>query len=464
MPLASAALAGMRRALYHGVQVGSVKDIRRRTPSTAMADVKRSRQLSDRLNSLVSAFRDEDDNAIEAHRHFFQFLGDDRDIVLSHIADMLDQFLDRAAQDAASWALRAIGQEATMPVVVALRKSDPGRSRSLALRMLEELGPAAKDAIPALADMIENDSAHRERAGEVLAAIGADAVPCLIEAVRSAEDFAVLSVAIETLKAIGKTATDAVPVLIERLRDEDSIVRMIAAEALGAVGAKEAAPALIEGLRDEDCDVRALAAEALGAIGPASRAAVPMLVDMFRHENNCTMNGQFYHDTVSVALRSIGPAAVPGLRRISDLLDSALLRGSDDPDTVVRQHVKRLLAECQMKSRFDMQSPLNAELYHICDRLWILVDQNDSKTKERLRTLRSFVEHGSFRKVAAAESKRSGYETDHSSPASRLRSLGESLGVPITRICEGQGVKRSELTEEGRALAEWLDLNSWVID
>ena len=38
-----------------------------------MADAKRSRQLSDRLNSLVSAFRAEDDNAIEAHRHFFQF-------------------------------------------------------------------------------------------------------------------------------------------------------------------------------------------------------------------------------------------------------------------------------------------------------------------------------------------------------------------------------------------------------
>ena len=86
------------------------------------------------------------------------------------------------------------------------------------------------------------------------------------------------------------------------------------------------------------------------------------------------------------------------------------------------------------------------------------------KTKERLRTLLRFVEHGSFRKVAAAESKRSGYETDHSGPASRLRRLGESLGVPITRICEGQGVKRTELTEEGRALAEWLALNSWAID
>jgi hypothetical protein len=141
-----------------------------------------------------------------------------------------------------------------------------------------------------------------------------------------------------------------------------------------------------------------------------------------------------------------------------------LLRAVDDRDMVVRQRVKMLLAQRRAKSRREKPSRLKAEFSRTHARLRLLIDQDDAKTKERLRTLRSFVEHGSFRKVAAAESERSGYETDHSSPASRLRSLGESLGVPITRICEGQGVKRSELTEEGRALAEWLDLNSWVID
>ena len=96
---------------------------------------------------------------------------------------------------------------------------------------------------------------HREKAAEVLAAIGADATPSLINSVRFAEDCSVRCVAIKTLGAIGKTATDAVPVLIERLRDEDFVVRMRAAEALGAIGAKEAVPGLIESLRDEDSDV-----------------------------------------------------------------------------------------------------------------------------------------------------------------------------------------------------------------
>ena len=290
-----------------------------------MADVERSVQLSHHLDSLVSAFRAEDDKAIEAHRHFFsQCLEHDRDIALSHIADMLGQFTDGAAQDAASWALRAIGQGATMPLVEALRMSEPGRSRTLVLRMLEELGPAAKDAIPALADMLENDSAHREKVAEVLAAIGEDATASLMKTVRFAKDNDVRRVAIETLGAIGTTATDALPILIERLRDEEDVVRMRAAQALGAIGAKEAVPALIETLRDEDIDVRALAAEALGAIGPAAKHAAPTLVDMFRHENTCTMTGRFYHEIATMALRLIGPAAAPALRRLSRDKDSQL--------------------------------------------------------------------------------------------------------------------------------------------
>ncbi len=290
-----------------------------------MADVERSRQLSNHLDSLVSAFRAEDDKAIEAHRHFFQCLEHERDIVLLRIADMLGQFLDGATQDAASWALRAIGQEATMPLVGALRMSKPGRSRTLVLRMLEELGPAAKDAIPALADMLENDSKYCEKAAEVLAAIGEDATPSLIKSVRFAEDSAVRCVAIEALGAIKTTAKDAVPVLIERLRDEEAVVRMRAARALGEMGAKKAVPALIESLRDEDSDVRGLAAEALGVIGPAAKGAATTIVDMFRHENLCNnMNGRFYHEIATMALRSIGPAAAPALRKLSRDKDSQL--------------------------------------------------------------------------------------------------------------------------------------------
>ena len=136
--------------------------------------------ISDHLDSLVSAFRDEDDQAIEAHRHFFQCLEHDRDIALSHIADMLGQFMDGAAQDAARWALRAIGQGATMPLVGALRMSEPGvrvekvmlTANTPALR----LSPATPGPHP-IALLAHGATGSKEnlfRFGEALAAAGFD--------------------------------------------------------------------------------------------------------------------------------------------------------------------------------------------------------------------------------------------------------------------------------------------------
>ena len=234
----------------------------------------------------------------------------------------------------------------------------------------------------------------------------------------------------------------------------------------------------------------------LGRLGPKATSALPALLNFTWDSDRDTVQtpweeswqvegGYTYvkiSELLDSALYNIGPQIIPDLiqalgqgepaaTRATAILKKwgskavpELLGAVDDPDMVVRERVKMLLAKRRAKARIEKPSRFKDEFSRIHARLRILVDQDDAKTKERLRTLRSFVEHGSFRKVAAAESKRSGYETDHSGPASRLRRLGESLGVPITRICEGQGVKRTELTEEGRALAEWLALNPWAID
>jgi hypothetical protein len=143
-----------------------------------------------------------------------------------------------------------------------------------------------------------------------------------------------------------------------------------------------------------------------------------------------------------------------------------LLKAVDSPDIVVRQRVNAMLAELRAEARLEQPSQLKETYSHVHARLLVLLDESSGsqKTKQRLRTLRSFAEIGSFRRVAASESKVSGYETDHSGPAARLRRLGESLGVPLTRMSKGPGVKRAELTKEGRALAEWLALHPWALD
>ncbi len=67
---------------------------------------------------------------------------------------------------------------------------------------------------------------------------------------------------------LGNIGPPAVPALLKTLQDKAGIVRVSAADALGAIGteAKSAVPALTKALQDEHQDVRRSAAQSLGRI------------------------------------------------------------------------------------------------------------------------------------------------------------------------------------------------------
>lgn len=210
---------------------------------------------------------------------------------------------DTLARRRATDALGLLGpaaREALPALAQALRDED----EPVRLNAAYALGEIGGPAVPALADALRTGPEDARRAaGYGLAAAGAPAVEALLGMAGNAEEQVRLA-AVDALGDLGPTAAVAVPVLAGALGDESGWVRRHAAEALGFVGAAagDAAPALAEALRDERPYVRFNAATALARIGPGAAAAVPALVQTLGDAD------RYARGWAALALRRIGTA------------------------------------------------------------------------------------------------------------------------------------------------------------
>lgn len=101
-------------------------------------------------------------------------------------------------------------------------------------------------------------------------------------------------------------------------------------------------------------------------------------------------------------------------------------------------------------------SLLHIEYPEAASRLTALLNgPTRAKTLDRLSVFRSFTVHKSFRHVAR-QADEAADSPDHSGPAYKVRKLGESLGLQLTRLAPGPGRSRTELTPAGQALADWI--------
>src|ERR1035438_4599341 len=193
----------------------------------------------------------------------------------------------------------------------------PDVRRQAAMR-LSHLGPAAKEAVPALTKLLQEakEPEVRAYAGLALSGIGPtakDAVSALIKVLGDDREPEVRMFAAAALGGIGP-AKGALPALVKALQeDNDPDVRKAAAGALVGIGsAKDVVPALVKALQeDEEPEVVAAAATALGDIGPAAKDAVQTL---------CKVLAENKSPTVAQALGSIGAAAKPAIPVIIKVL------------------------------------------------------------------------------------------------------------------------------------------------
>lgn len=190
-----------------------------------------------------------------------------------------------AIRSAPSWSERAdaadlcgrLGAVAAVPALIAALRDpyeDAASVKAAAARALARV--QSPEAIPFLVDALKQIDEHASpRIAEALVAFGPAAVPALLALLGGEEGAGTTAWAVRIMGRIGDPGSG--PALIDQLRHRQDIVRVAAAEALGALGHLRASQPLIDAaLRDPAPHVRAHAAAALGKLGDEN--AVEVLV------------------------------------------------------------------------------------------------------------------------------------------------------------------------------------------
>ena len=181
-----------------------------------------------------------------------------------------------------------------------------------------------------MGDLLSSDQKTKQAAWDALIAVGPPAIPALKEALN---DIRTLNSAVFILARIGK---EALPVLLEGLTNGAALTRKeIAGTGVMQMNTllpyeEEIAPVLAECMRDEETMVRLGAVNALQSYYKRPDVVMPGLMDSFA-DTNATVRG-----SAVTVIRNFGTNAVP---RISDLVRSA----RNDPDDFVRMRAAESL-------------------------------------------------------------------------------------------------------------------------
>lgn len=247
----------------------------------------------------------------------------------------------------------ALWRVARDPDVIAIHRdaleSDDRALRQFAASLLGEIGPMARDTIPALVRFwTTNPRDNEQRVAAALRQIdpgGRQSLAAFVAAVR--RDPARAGAAGSALGDYGRCV---LPPLEELARGDDPALRRMAFTAFCYVGGA-AVPVLADLVEDDDPRIRALAAQTLqdlaaggvtGDDAPAARGAIPALVRTVRRETAQGKNAP--KSGAGAALVEMRSAAIPALRHLLS-----------DENANVREVARHLLDETEGWIRIEHQ-------------------------------------------------------------------------------------------------------------
>jgi len=265
------------------------------------------------LPALIQALEDKDPemrfdaiNAITAIRKdpettlplLINLLSDDDQFVRTYAAHCLGQYgqqakdavskLGEAAFDRSEFvsksAMKALGSigSASVPVLIEALKSKDYKILQNAYRAIAQIGPDAKDALPALIASFAHyhiDDYYFSRAVE---SIGPEAIPVLTNALKN-KNFWVRYDAAGALASFGPAARDALPALFESM-GHYGFLGNNAYQFVNKMGL-DAAPLLIETLHNDDPKLRAFAAYSLSCLKTIPSDALPGLLQTLKDKD-----------------------------------------------------------------------------------------------------------------------------------------------------------------------------------
>jgi len=218
---------------------------------------------------------------------------------------------DPAARQLALDTLADAGQNAVPFLLVAMKHEKATYWCCLVLR---QIGPAAKDAVPALTDLIGDKRPEvRREAILALAHIGDAAAPAVPQIVKALDDEHARTAATFALGHIGKLTDEAEAKIRQNVGDKDQVLAGVSLWTLVRMHPEdkkllvEATGTLAERLKSKDPLVRKMAARALGDLKPAPEILQPAMEKALRGADDTAI-----YEALD-ALAGVGPAAVPRL-------------------------------------------------------------------------------------------------------------------------------------------------------
>jgi HEAT repeat protein len=199
----------------------------------------------------------------------------------------IGKIMDAVRPDSMNNIVEAVADTGAPAVPILVKALGDESQRPKVAAILGRLGPDAKDAAPALANILEKDKSPAARR-EALIALGsmgpfaAQQSPAIAKVLKD-RDVQLRAAACYALGKIGPLAIGSKSELIDCVKSEDELCGMAAAWALTRVdpncpeGAHKSVPCLVKALYNPDAHIRLEAVTALQSLGAQAQEAVPAL-------------------------------------------------------------------------------------------------------------------------------------------------------------------------------------------